>query len=244
MKKPLLILLTILLMPTLVNASLCTNAEKVSLGKLATDIKVGYEEKEGIVDPSTYLPPEGYTTENYVVTYPYFVVKVNNIPENLDVVLKNEKTQEEIEIKYKDTLNGTYEYSWKDLDDVTKFSYRILGDSTTSCSLEVLKKGIITLPAYNRYYTSQRCDKAQGYSLCEKFINTSLDYETFTKKVDKYIEEKEKKQGTKEAKPTKKKYLEFIKKNSEKIILISVISIIAIGSVITIIVRKRRRRAI
>ena len=73
--KLFLIMTTLFLGISFVNAE-CTNADKVELGKLASSIKVSYEEVEEILDPSTYTPAEG--EEDKDVYYYYFNINFNN----------------------------------------------------------------------------------------------------------------------------------------------------------------------
>lgn len=234
--------------PTVLAAE-CSNAEKVSLGKEAVGVKVGDEEAEGIVDPSTYIPADRTEedSDKYVKYYYYFNLIFNNITENLVLRIENDYNDEVIYVKYDDTDNGQYILEWKNIYQVTTFKYTILASDKTNCEDEILKEGIYTLPKYNIYYNHQKCDTIPNYYLCKKYITTEVDSETFFEKVNSHLKSLEKKEEEKEQIKTENifdKISKLIKEN-QTIALIGGVAIVLVGGfVIGVVIRKRRSRVI
>lgn len=229
-----------------VSAAECTNAEKVSLGKEAVGVKVGYKEMKAEKDPNTYVPADRENTEtNYISYYNYFELQFFNLTENLFIELKNDYNSDIQYIRYNDLDNGIYRLNWNNINQVTTFNYKIIASDNTNCSGKVMKTGIITTPAYNPYYNSQRCETIPDYYLCQKYISTSIDYNYFAKKVDAYLEKINKTPENKEEdKSTTDIIQDFISENKNTILIITIGVFLVIGVAVVVIIRKRRSRLI
>lgn len=246
LKKYLLFILLLILIPS-VNAEECSNAEKVALGKEATAIKVGYEEKEGEYDPNVVAPPDGYTDGNHRVKYNYFIINFTNITENVYIEISNEEKNYDKKIFYSDAYNGKYSFDWKNINTTNRFEYSIIANVDSSCDGTVLKKGVLNLPAYNPYHTFSKCQDYPEFSLCQKYVNTNLTYDQFIKKLDKYIAQQEKKEEEKRKKEQASfldNLVKFIKNNKMLVLIVSVVVTTIVGAIIILIVRNRKRRLI
>lgn len=224
----------------------CPNADIVNLRKSAAELKVSYDEVTGVRDPNEFGPPDGYTEENYVSYYNYFEVKFLNINENIFIKVTNNITEEEKIINFKDTENGVYKFDWKDTSRVTNLKYTVYASDKTNCYSFELKKGSLTLPAYNPYHIHNKCIGYEDYSLCHKYVNFNITYDSFIDKIDKHIEEMKKEDE--EKKEQEKNILHqvntFYKKNKKIILIISGGIILIGGFVIGLNIRKKRSRAI
>lgn len=245
--KLFIILTIIFIFVPAVNASECTNTEKVDLGKLATSVKVGYEEETGILNKGSFTPPEGYDEDNYVAEYYYFKVNFYNISENISIEIENDYNDEVKVINYEDTINGNYSFDWKHINQITKFTYKILGAKETNCRTTVLKTGILTLPSYNRYYGHAKCEGHEKLEICQKYTNTVITNKVFESKMEKYLKEqdKENEENYDETQLSMfDKIFKYIRENQMKVIIISISSLVALGVIVGIIIRKRRGRVI
>lgn len=245
--KLLIILTIIFIYVPAVNASECTNAEKVDLGKLASSVKVGHEEEQGIKDPNSYIPPDqsAEDSKNYISYYDYYNLFFYNITEDITLKIKNDFNQDEILVNYENTSAGTYTLRWENVYQVTSIKYTIMGSESTNCAYEVLKEGVYTLPAVNMYHNSAKCENLKDNALCQKYIYTNMDYETFSTKIDRILEASEEKNDdpeTIENKSVLDKVQEFIKNNETLIIIGGVSAVTIIGIVIGLIVRKRKEK--
>lgn len=248
MKKLRAVILTFLLMLLGMNIadakSLCSYEEQVKISSEASSVKLTSEEAQGIVDPSTYVPIEGYENDSsYVKYYNYFKVKILNVTENITIKLENDVNDEVKYISYDDTDEGTYTFDWKTTDKVTTFTYTVLASKSTSCLNEKFNTGVFVLPKYNSFSNSQMCENDPDYYLCQKYVSIDFDYEYFEKTMMARINDKTaaKKEEEKKNETT---ILEFIKNNKLQVIIGT--SVLIVGGVVTImiVIKKRRRRVI
>lgn len=229
-------------------ASKCSYEKQVELNKTASGVKMTYEEADGVVDPSEYVPLEGFEDDpNAQLHYTYFKISLVNITEDIYVKVENSITEDVKFIEYKDTTNGTFTFDLNNIGNVTMFKYTIYSSTKTDCSNEILIKGTMTTPMYNRYHTDQKCEKIPDFSMCQKYVMTDFTYEDFRKKVDSYIEKQNKKEDKKEKKENEKflnNITNFIKDN--KIWFITGGGVLIVGGVVTsvIVIKKRRSRVI
>ena len=228
-----------------VSAAECTNAEKVSLGKEAVGVKVGYEEMEGIMDKDLYTPPEGVDPNTYVKYYYYFKINVVNVTENIKVVITNPKNNEEIIVTYDKVNNNLYSFDWFDLEEPTNLKYKILAN-TYDCNNYKLKEGILFLPAYNRYYKHVKCKGNEKLSICQKYTNTKVTSEIFEREINKKINNDTEKNNTDKIVENNliNNIKEYINNNITQVIIFAILIVIVIGFIIFMLIGKRRRRVI
>ncbi len=214
-------------------ASVCSYEKQKELSKVASNVKLTYEEAQGIVDPENYHVPEGEDPETFVVYYDYFKIKILNITESIYVKLENSFNDEVKYIKYEDTDEGIFVIDWNNLKDVTTFNYTIYSSSKTECPDEEIRKGVLTTPMLNENYTNVICLEIPDFSLCQKYITTSISEEQFRKKAEAYLEKEEKKEEKEEIKEERKK-------NNTTILIISASILIVGGGIAFVIARKKR----
>lgn len=158
------------------------------------------------------------------------------------------------EIKIVDTYHDEV-YQYNNLEDTPK-EIKIGGyeDGNTVkfelysreniCQINLLSTKHINLPSYNKYYRDSLCKGIEENTLCKKWVKNDLSYDKFKEEVRKYKSTLKKKQKEKErlAKSESKlvKFIEtmmnFIKENYIYIL----ISIIILGSLLTIIIYKKQ----
>ena len=232
LKKYLLFILLLILIPS-VNAEECSNAEKVALGKEAVEVKVGYEEVQGVLDSDHYEAPEGHTNEEYKQYYYYFTISFYNITENLAIEYSINGAQGRKNITYNHTNNGTFSFNKKDIMKPSSISYKVIGSEESSCPGTVLYQGKKSLPAYNIHSTNIQCQEYPDFELCKTFLSSVVTYDVFEKKLE-------------EQKPSQKnEFLVNLKKffNKHKIIILVSVTLVA-GLVIGFVIRYRRKRVI
>ena len=142
-----------------------------------------------------------------------------------------------------DSIVDTYEYS-NVVDGILNINKIDGGQSlkiivySTECN-EKLKTFNISIPYYNSYYDSEQCAKYPDANVCNEFYEYEMTYENFDKGINDYIN----KLNNNNEKDNQNNnlfsdILNFIIKN----ILYIIISLIVIaGTIVAIIVHKKRR---
>lgn len=240
--KLFLIMITLFLGISFVNAE-CTNADKVELGKAASAIKVSYKEVEELLDPSTYIPAEG--EENEDVYYNYFKVNFNNVSENLRIEVSNNQNNKTFIISSEMLFDGSYSFDWKDLTDPATISYTVKGNIDSECSGVTLKKGMISLPAYNYYYTHSKCVGLEDETICQKYVFTKITGKAFEKEYNKLTEnEKTEQEELVKDKTIFERIYTYISENIYLTILVSIVIVVIIGIIVILIVKNKKNRII
>jgi len=229
-------------------ASKCDNAETAKLNKLVSNIKVSYEEKQGVLDPSEYTLPEtviGTEEEKtFFVTYNYFKISIINLTEDFYITVQNNKDKQVKTYTYANSDNGVITFDWKNLKEVTTFTIKVYASDKTGCAKEEYKTMYETTPRGNKYYSYDICQQAPEYYLCQKYVTSDeIDYNTFLVNIEKYIDSKEKEQQRIDEENTKwyEKVGEFLEENKITVI-VGTIVIVVIGGVGVAVVMKVRRR--
>ena len=235
MKKIMLVLmLAVLFSWTSVDAlSVCSYEKQKELSKTASNVKVTFEEAEGIVDPENYHVPEGEDPETFVVYYDYFKIKILNLTETIYIKLENSVNDEVKYIRYEDTNEGSFVLDWKNLKEVTTFNYTIYSSTKTKCPNEEIKKGVLTTPMLNGNYTNVICQEIPDFNLCKKYITADISEEKFRQLAEEYL----KKQNEKEEKVEKEKEE---KKNKSTMLIVTTSIVIVGGGIAFVIARKKR----
>jgi len=160
-------------------ASLCSYEEQTNLNSKAANVKVSYEVVEETVE-----------FEDMDVISKVFDISIFNITEEFYVVVKNNINDQEKTYRYSDTNNGIVKFRWKDLEDVTNFTFQIFTTEKTNCPDEKFKTLYLTAPRYNPYSRYSICSQLEDFYLCEEFVTFSkIDEDEFINKVEKYQKE-------------------------------------------------------
>ena len=219
-------------------ASVCSYEKQKEISKSAANVKITYEEAKAELDPSTYSYPEGADPETYVAYYEYFKIKILNITEDIYLKLENSSNEEVKYIEYKDTDEGTFTIAWENLEDVTTFSYTIYSSTKTGCPDEEFRKGVMTTPKLNEFYTSELCVDIPDYYLCQKYITTNVSSSKFVELAKAENKKNKKEEIIEKEKKDKEKETKNIKN-----IFFVVTSIIIVGGGIAIVIVSKKRRS-
>ncbi len=229
-------------------ASLCSYERQVELKKIASAVKLTYEEAQEEADPDTYGPPDNYKgdPEDYVLYNSYFKIKVLNLTEDIYIKIENSVNDDVKYIRYEDTDEGTFTLNWKDISKVTTFTYTIYSSDKTLCANEEYRKGIITLPKYNDKHQNVQCLEVPDFYLCQKYISVEVSNEQFYKQIESYKQSKNGADGNKNDEDIKNENLmaNFIKKNKTALIIGLSVLIVGGGVAIVVVTKKRRSRVI
>lgn len=218
MKKIILFLLVLLLIPNKVNAvyeiidSRCTTELKTTLRNEASDVVYRFARTE----------------QNGNVLYNlYFYNSTNNlyIKDSNDNIYSNLKLE--------------------NLKPGSKFNIYIYASNANYCSgYKVLTK-LISVPYYNPYYGSELCEGISEYSLCREDVTVSLTKEDFEKKVKEYKESKNNNQDKEEEEYIYEKNIDIIALIIEyKYYILAVLSVILIILSAIIINNKSKNKGI
>ena len=233
-------LILVCFISTVKAASLCSYEKQVELSKSAINVKMSFEEEEGVREPGTYYPPEGVDPETYEAKYDYFKLKIVNLDENVYVKLENSTNKDIKYIKYEDTNEGTFEIDWKDLTKVTTFTYTIYTSDKTYCPNEELKKGYLTVPMYNRYHLNDRCAEYPEHKFCQKYVTYDLSGELFYETLDSYILKENDKKNNEKKEESKSGIIGFVK-NHKYTLGIGISILIVVGVAAGVLLAKKRR---
>ena len=159
MKKIILFLLVVLLMPFNVNAvhevidSRCTNNLKTTLRQEANDVvyRLSRNESNGVILYNAYF---------------------YNLTNNLHLTDSNGNIYNELKIT--------------NLKPGTSFIVYLYASNNNYCSGYKVMSKIINVPYYNPYYGSEMCDGISEYSLCSKDTNVTLSLDEFKQKINEY----------------------------------------------------------
>ena len=87
------------------------------------------------------------------------------------------------DLTFKNLLSGKHTY--------------IMYPSNTECGAEELTTKYVMLPYYNQFYNSDECKGIKNYSYCNKWLNNSMSYDIWHKKVTEYkVKHQEEKKET------------------------------------------------
>ena len=115
MKKCLAIMLSLICIPNIVNAaSSCTYAEQNELYQKAANIK-----------PKVEIVQETLHFNDGDVDADIFQISVLNITEDFYVVITNNYNSETKTLTYSDVTDGVATYTWRNIDAVTNFTYKV-----------------------------------------------------------------------------------------------------------------------
>lgn len=162
MKRIILGLFIILLIPSKTLALKCTESQIERFEKLAKQIQVtyDYQEKEDNVQ---------------------FTIKFHNVHNDLYLIDYN--TFDETMI-YNDNRSGIITAS--NYQPGLTYTFEVVNKKSL-CDLTIITKVTTTLPSYNKYYKDSLCDGIENYFLCQKWANVgTISYSDFKKGIESY----------------------------------------------------------
>ena len=248
MKKSLLgALFTFALMFTPIDtqaASTCSYAEQAELNEIANNVKVNYEVVD-LYDGQAYQLDSGLDEDPLVDIYVRgFKINILNITEDILVRVTNDFDNIEYTYDSKNIQDGIGTFETKNNEELVKYTINIYSNKG-SCTGDLVRSFKMVTPAYNLYSSMALCDDYPQYYYCQEFLPTgSIEYITFSRGLDKYIEEIEDKKKEEEEEKNKnifEKIKDFYIKN-KIIVNIGVIIVIASGIVVTTIVLVKKKR--
>lgn len=178
MKKKIILLILLLIIPFKTNAlviSSCSTSILSELKTLASNVNLSYD----------------YEIRN---NQAYFKITINNLNNKFYIVdsLGNKYT-------YSNSNNG--EVITKEFAYTKKIKFSIYSN-VTNCMDDLLTTKYVNLPTYNIYYGSEECKGIEEFEMCKKWYNTSSYYDFLTA-VNKYKNEKNKEKVVEEIIPVK-----------------------------------------
>lgn len=144
--------------------SWCSNNEKASLKKLATNINVSYN----------------YKINNNKAT---FDVTISNLLPNMYFIAEDGN-------KYYSNTTNNGEITFYNLVQGHSFRFDVYGNGV--CDDELLYTFYATTPTYNRFYNLNVCENAKEYKLCQRWVKHELTQNEFINEVKNYINDRDK----------------------------------------------------
>lgn len=248
LKELLLAIFTFILATSTVGAatSACEVKTVAQLNSEVANIKADYEEAEGILDPNYYTIPDAIlgteAEETYVGTYNYFKVSIVNITENFYVEVTNDVDDSVQTYTYADATDGVVTFNLESIEFVVNFTIKVYSTNQSGCSGELFRTLYLTTPRINPYYNYNICREAPDYYLCQKYVtfDEDVDFYSFVKKVQAYIDKKDEEKQTEENETWLEKTGHFISEHKVVFITGGVIILVGVGVAVVVIVRKRR----
>lgn len=222
-----------------VNAESCSYKEQADLNSEVAQIKVKYEEKVGLVDPSTYTCHE--EAESCEVQYNYFGITILNMSENFYIeVTDNSKTK--TKYTYDDVKDGVITFDYQDIDVMNNYTFKVYASYKTNCSDELYRTIYLTTPRFNKFYYEPQCAKYPEHYLCQKYVTTKDDVEW--SKFGSIMHEYQTKKET-EAEAQNHNFLEKIYDfiDSHKLLL-TITTVVVVAGVATVVIIKKRKERI
>ncbi len=241
MKKT-IILLTMLLIPTIVSAQ-CSTEETVALKDGINLISVDFVQETievEIKESDIQIWDENSVLTGMVEELEILKVNILNLTEDYYIVITNTSTGEEKIVNYSDTNAGSYNYTVENNTNVNQYTYKIFSSGNTGCPDEEVGVKYLTVPKQNVYHYYTVCENYPEEDICQKYVTfDDLDEETFFEKINALEEEKED-TSKEDDKATENSFLNFL--NEYKVILIIVGGVLLVGTVITVLVVRNKRR--
>ena len=240
---------------TNVLAEACSGSTLTNLQKEASNIKINYEVVENkIAAPSEYEFDSDKTeipvgedenlgmedTTNIELTEESLKITVYNITKNFYLVQSDDLTTDTKTITYYDTIEGKYIIETSNITDYVNYKFEVYSNLDT-CDTTLIKTINYTKPKLNPNANYQICVDNPTIPACQRFItkDTGVSEENIAEYAQKYIDNKGNVDDDTIV-PAERKKSNFIKDNLSYIITIG--SVIIVGSVIYIIISKKRSK--
>lgn len=199
----------------------CDYAKQNELNKIASNIKVSYE-----VSPEPDL---------------YFTVNIFNLTEDVYIIVSDDNTRVRTEYNYTEENKGNISIRSDEIYKKVEFTIEVF-PRYVSCANNNLRNITISTPRFNPYYSSYLCDDIKEYSLCQKWSDFEISFETFKKRIDEYKTSLNKEDGKKQDEVSANfldKLIDFVLDNY---ILIMASGVIVVGGLGYAIITIRKRR--
>lgn len=248
--KRLTFLVTVFFMGMVVtSAATCDYTERAVLNSEISNVKANYEIKERIMDPSEYTIPDSIigTEEEatYVETTEYIQVNILNLTENLYIEVRNNVNSDVVIYNYSDTTDGNISFNWTTIGTIVTYTIRVYASSNTGCEGTSLKTIYLTLPRYNDYSEYALCTLVPDYYLCERYVTyEKVEFNDFYESITEEIEKTEEEEVIEEETKWYEAVWDFVKEHKVAFIAGGVCLVVATGTVVFIIIRRRRRDVI
>ncbi len=175
-KKILLILVTLVLNVTVVNAASCPAKDKADLLSLSSVINANYIEQTGYYTEDQIDDPGDYEANKEQFAYNYFTIDLYNLTENYYVEITNNVNDKVKTVNYDDLKDGLYTFKHGSLNNVTTYTIEVYASGKTSCSGEHLTTKYLVVPKYNQYASLGMCEGNEDKAVCQKYTTS----ETYT----------------------------------------------------------------
>ena len=199
-------------------------------------LECSYEEQLKINQDSSAI------SVNYSQNGAYLKVFINNLSSNYYAKIVNTDGTESI-YNGNDNLEPI-SFDWYKVTEPYEMSIAIYTSSNTNCPDTYVLNKDITLPMYNKYSEKKDCINNENLYVCQKFVDVEVTEQTFDaaiKKVNNTSNNNVKNDEEKTVTTGEEKE-SFFSKN--KVLIISISSVIVIGTIIGILGVKSRRKII
>ncbi len=154
MKKRIILLILLILIPVSVEAYECSDADAARLRKLASNVSTSYDYKE---------------YDDYVT----FSVTITNFNDDIHIVDDTTNNKYKSEGRTEITIDG-----YKPGTNIKYYIY----NTRTDCIDDYLTVKYVNLPYYNKYYKTEIC-KDNNHNLCNKWRNVTISYDELEKQL-------------------------------------------------------------
>lgn len=236
MKKIRNIMLVLIILFTKNVNAVCDYAKEAALNSEATTIKAIYEEQSKERDKSEYVCGDG--NEGCVAMVDYFKISILNLSENFYVTVKGDNNFNKT-FTSKDAKDGVISFDVTDISEINTYTFNVYNSSSSGCE-KLNRTFYLTTPRLNDYYEYAICEDIPDYYMCQKFVTFDDNGLTdFITKANEYKDNQDKK-NEEINKSFWQRIGDFIVNNKVGIIVgVSIIAVITVVSVI--IIRKRRK---
>ncbi len=167
----------------------CSTDDMSKIRSEAVQVKVSYEKTTRIMDSSEYHIDGTNDDTDLGITEEYYKIYINNLTENLYITVYNNYTDKTDTYTYQDSDNGTISFDNNDILQLVKYTITVYSSSNTNCPDTQLYITDLTTPRYNYYYYDSVCNDAKDFYLCQEYLTIDfIDYTTFKKSVNDYLE--------------------------------------------------------
>lgn len=220
-----------------VNAEVCSYETKAKINNEAANVKVDYETyeyKQNINDPTYDEVIEDSTW--------YGLIHIYNLTDNLSfkVIDKNGK---KYEYSYSNTNNGEFTINTGIAMSVKNYIVELYY-ADSDCGKSSVRTFNVTIPRYNIYSDYGECIGNEDYYYCKQFVTLDdIKESEFKSGVKAYSEERKKKQQEEERKDNSIIYKTLTFADKYKWVIILVCVVVA-GTIVYIVVKKRKERIV
>lgn len=213
-----------------VYALTCSNSETKDLNTIASHVKASYE----LIDNSEKKEVKyGDKSKTFIEPNFTFEITIYNITKEIYVKVEDDVSKETTTINYTDTTNGNYVIKNNDFGRIYKYTITIMSASS-NCYGKKIRAFNLVKPKYNAYSEYTYCENSSNY-YCQKFTTKELNI----KDDDDFLNKIRANNNT-EIPTTTAKTKEPLINDKNKIIYIGAFFAVAIISILSIIIFKKK----